>query len=110
MKKKRRSLAKEQFNVQIVIDNAACILTASPLDSSPKELSRYFLGLIIIMLFNPLFRSDFSGVNGILILYSVKNRESFDAVRRFFDRICAILGSSIPMVIVGNEVFLNWFR
>lgn len=43
-RRKSKNLAgKDAFTVHIVIDNAACILTACSVDASARDLSRYLI-------------------------------------------------------------------
>lgn len=76
----------------IVMDNAACIINTESLDGVPRELHK----------------EDLVGIDGFLLVYSVKSRESFELVPHYYDRIIDVLGRQVPLVIVGNEVYLDY--
>eukprot|EP01125_Pyxidicula_operculata_P005438 TRINITY_DN1931_c0_g2_i1.p1 TRINITY_DN1931_c0_g2~~TRINITY_DN1931_c0_g2_i1.p1 ORF type:complete len:2425 (-),score=534.59 TRINITY_DN1931_c0_g2_i1:786-8060(-) len=78
---------QEFFNAEIVIDNEACYLSITNNQNTPDELTI----------------SEFSGVSGVFILYSVKNKGSFHAAKKYYQKITQLIGK-IPMVIIGNEV------
>jgi Ras family protein len=45
------------------------------------------------------------GIDGYVLLYSVRDASSFEMVRYIFQRLVAILGSDqIPMILVGNQI------
>jgi Ras-related protein Rab-1A len=54
--------------------------------------------------FRNIVASYYRGANGIIIMYDITNRESFDNVRRWYDETRSYLQEDIPKLLVGNKV------
>ena len=54
--------------------------------------------------FRTITSSYYRGAQGIILVYDVANRESFDALPKWFAELETYVSSSVVKIIVGNKV------
>lgn len=54
--------------------------------------------------FRTITSSYFRGAQGIIVVYDVANRETFEALPRWFSEIDTYVATTVPKIIVGNKV------
>lgn len=54
--------------------------------------------------FRTITSSYYRGAQGIILVYDVANRESFDALPRWYSELETYVSSSVVKIIVGNKV------
>jgi len=60
--------------------------------------------------FRTITSSYYRGAQGVLLVYDVSNRESFDDLPRWFNEIDTYCGPSVAKVIVGNKIDKEFSR
>ncbi|EIM84802.1 ras-domain-containing protein [Stereum hirsutum FP-91666 SS1] len=60
--------------------------------------------------FRTITSSYYRGAQGIILVYDVSNRESFDALPRWFSELETYVSSSVVKIIVGNKVDKEYSR
>ena len=54
--------------------------------------------------FRTITSSYYRGAQGIILVYDVANRESFDALPKWFSELETYVSSAVVKIIVGNKV------
>ena len=54
--------------------------------------------------FRTITSSYYRGAQGIILVYDVSNRETFDALPRWFSELETYVSESVVKIIVGNKV------
>ncbi|TBU37444.1 ras-domain-containing protein [Dichomitus squalens] len=60
--------------------------------------------------FRTITSSYYRGAQGIILVYDVANRESFDALPKWFSELETYVSSSVVKIIVGNKVDKEYSR
>ena len=54
--------------------------------------------------FRTITSSYYRGAQGVILVYDVANRESFDALPKWFSELETYVSSAVVKIIVGNKV------